>query len=105
MEAWNNKLGCMGSWYQSTNASVVDRRGLLEGKKSLGGGFVIFPFLDMVKMDEITHGIFLHFSRENNKIRFLKSPSSLLKGIGARPLDHPRLTILLCLLRTWCGQF
>ena len=58
------------------------------------GGFVIFHFLDDVKMENIyrwylqwyfpirsAHSIFVLFSRENNKIIFLESPSSLFKGV------------------------
>lgn len=65
---------------------------------------VIFHFFDMVKMDGIylwhfpigsAHDICFSFSYENNKIRFLESPSSLLKRMGARHLDHPIVYVLL----------
>lgn len=106
MEAWNNTLVCMGSRYQYIDCFAMDRSGLLEGKQSWEGGFVIFSFLDVVKMDGIypwyfpmgsAHSIFLHFLRENNTISFLESPSSLLKGIGSRNLDHIEVSILLCI--------
>ena len=60
----------------------------------------------MVKVDRIcpwylpwyspmvyAHSICLRFSGKNNKIRFLESPSSLFKGLGARHLDLPELFI------------
>ena len=77
MEGWNNTSGCMGSWYQCINASVVDISGLLEDKQSLGGRICNIPFLDPVKVDRIDtwylpwyfpmilgHGICCHFPRK-----------------------------------------
>lgn len=65
-------------------------------------------FFYMVKMDGIYHcylswflsmrfayNIFICFLRENNKIKILESPSSLLKRIKARYLDHPEFIYLI----------
>jgi hypothetical protein len=41
---------CMGSSYQYTDVSVVD---FLRARNLWAGGFVIFHFLDIIKMNEI----------------------------------------------------
>ena len=41
----------MGSWYQCTNASIVDRSGSFEDKQSLGRRICNILFLDPVKVD------------------------------------------------------